>query len=64
MEYNVYLPTLMKVIISNINWIDKDDDLASIGIKVELKVNVPGISQYPHMYESVFKNKMKLIFKT
>ncbi len=64
MSYNVYLPTIVKVIMANVNWIDRENDTASLALKIEVKVNVPGISQYPYFYEQVFKEKMKISFKT
>ncbi len=64
MNYNVYLPTMVKVILANVNWIDRENDTASLALKIEVKVNVPGISQYPYFYEQVFKEKMKISLKT
>lgn len=46
-RYVVYLPTITKVTLSDVNRLDFNKKEAFISIKIEIKVNVRGYSKSP-----------------
>lgn len=63
MKLSVFLPTMLKITLVNINSLDFKNRVADLKIKLKIKIFIPGFTNFPDMYEKMLK-KMKVRFRT